>query len=258
MNRDIFDEKLGKTPEKREHYEPAQLYELQHIIDSLVREHMDGTLKQVHSDDVGWTVGFEDVVKHISPMLEPLKERPDEVNSFLDTLLFRAADAKHNLEYLFCPVVQALYNQGHNDFTVDLSYYSLGKQDLISALHGEEDRPLKLTLNASGFNYFGWLVKHCELTLSGDCLDIACNAENSTFHIHNELGRTLYLGMGAQECDFYIDSLAGVSVCGNAYNCNVYGTGNLNAKIPALFCKNGNKLFEPDPDNPGEWMEVEL
>ena len=241
--------------EDRESYEPGKPHEFQAIIDSLVRQYDDGTLKRLFLDDCTWALGFERVVRHITPSLVPLTGRHDALDSFLECLFAAACRNGESLEYLLDPVVQALYILGHNNVTIDLSYDALGGTDLASCLESvlPDDDALALTVRAAGLDYFGWQAHYCDLTLMGDCRELGPSSDSSLFRLRGEA--TGNIGMWAENTEFYVTTLGKARVCPLAISCRVYTDDLGEGDIPFGFSRGGNRLYLAD--GKGGWTEVE-
>lgn len=238
-----------------ESYEPGRPHEFQAVIDSLVREHEDGTLQRLFHGDNTWELGLERAARHITPALSSLAGRSDAIGSFLDCLFARVCGSGESLEYLFDPVVQALYTLGHNCFTLDLSYLDMDGLHIASCLRSvlPEDDPLALTVKAEGIGYFGWQAHCCDLMLIGDCSELGPYALSSVIRLEGKVGGII--GWRAEDTDFYVPSLGEAMVCHKATGCKVYtldlGEGNIHFRSS----RDGNRLFMPD--GKGGWEEVE-
>ncbi len=150
----------------------------------------------------------------LSSILERLSESPFD-------------DIMANLDYLgefLDPLVQHLYNQGHNEFSIDLTRMEKYPPSVATEIRGTKKRPLRLTCHGELY-FFGSDSRHCVLTNQGNvfyCGDYASScdirifgkaanaalmANGSAFTLadhkvlYNFEGQTLSL---PEDCTFYI------------------------------------------------------
>ncbi len=107
---------------------------------------------------------------------------------------------------ILIPLMQVLYNRGHNDFFVD--YNLLEKPEVefdpTSHLEGTPENPLRATLARPGKAWFGYRARHCKLKLIGNTEYVGPKAYHTEFIIK---GSAEYIGFEAESCTIYLDEL---------------------------------------------------
>ncbi len=124
------------------------------------------------------------------------------------------------------PLLQALYDRGHNDFFVDYHLLERPEQEFDPTAHlaGTAKRQLKATLAAPRTGWFGAYTDHCRLRLIGDAEMAGAYARNSEFEVEGWLD---LLGHRADSCVFRVkrfgeyDRYSPISG-GHARSCVVY------------------------------------
>ena len=97
-----------------------------------------------------------------------------KAQEFLDALVFRLSESgeEGHLSYstrLLSPVLNALYERGHNGLVLDLSAFSVPQLYAALELRGSEDRPLAVTLllPESGESVIGSRCADADITVLG-------------------------------------------------------------------------------------------
>ncbi len=163
-----------------------------------------------------------------------------------------------SLDALFTPVLRALYEHDYNGFHLDISGLERQPMRIVSALWGNEERPLELVCVGDVF-FFGSSMGYCHLELFGNAYSVANSSHYSDVIIHGEVSSRA--GDRASNCTFELQSVQGVSTSGRNSDCSYYvenpTKGHLSyIRKRKMFYEKGNKLLVPDEDNPGEWKEV--
>ena len=113
------------------------------------------------------------------------------------------------LNDLLDPLVQLLYERGHNDFHLDLMILQFDPSSLGGSLCGSKKRPLVLTCQGN-FQYFGNHVTDCDLRLLGDMKynwhgGTGNGAVRSKFSLQGKTSRSI--GRNALLCSFTLPTL---------------------------------------------------
>ncbi len=110
---------------------------------------------------------------------------------FLDTAVHLLAeagepvyfvDAREEPDYLIEPVLQALYDLGHNSLIVDPMHLPYPPTDMASYLHGEPGNPLAFSYNGP-VGRLGNNARHCRIKTGGGVRVLGKNAESSAFYV---------------------------------------------------------------------------
>lgn len=105
------------------------------------------------------------------------------------------------MEDIIGPLLQVLYDRGHNGFFVDYHLLERPEQEFDPTAHlaGTAKRPLRATLAAPRIGWFGAYTDHCRLRLMGDAEMPGAYAKNSEFDVE---GSIAFPGQGAYSCIF--------------------------------------------------------
>ena len=183
MSRSIFSEELRQEGiSKREHYEAVDLGFDESLVGEVLRWHV--------AEDPGEVPGgtrdyFEHCEEKVGRMMGDIP--PEQFNSqaFLDTLVSRvelSGEDSFTTNYLFSPLMQHFYNQGHNALSLDLSgversYYFT----MMRHLHGTEKKLLDLAFTGRDVHHCGSDTSHCRLAISGNVYVFGARASHSEF-----------------------------------------------------------------------------
>ncbi len=260
MSRDILDEKLREGRKERETYAPGgEGYESE-----LVSKIMDmyDTLRQNHINTScqDWSrIHFTEFFNELSSALEgAVIANP---NLFLNEIIWQASmnyelqGAKFVCLRLVDPLVQAFYNQGHNDFVVDFSILP-GKQEFAASyLKGNMDEQL-IAHYRGDCDMYAYATSLVTLTVEGDSRTLSHKSYDS---IITHEGWSQTVGWTSQNCEYtLLDSRSHLNHFGNR-NCVFRTSQEMDAEtINYLhrwaFFKRGNRLFVPYGE--GEWKEI--
>lgn len=137
-----------------------------------------------------------------------------------DSFAYFVGEPHLDLSDLLDPLVQALYDRGHNDFVLDLTPLIDEKHSVNSiafGLRGSEERPLSLVCKGETA-FFGGYVSDCNLVLEGDMSHdnshggAGMGALRSTISAEGRLApRT---ALGAEQCTFTLASMG--------HRCRIY------------------------------------
>ncbi len=284
MSRDILDDKLRQEGmSEREHYDAADLGFDETLVGEVLRWH----LNQDYEGNGVLYQGldyFDDCVDEIAAIVGTAI--PEQFNSqaFLDTLISRmeiSGEDTFFANYLFSPLMQHFYSQGHNGFSLDLSHLERDYYwTVVRELHGTEEEPLELAFNGPEIYHCGANVSHCRLTISGDVYVLGCSASHSEFiytgkrelvrvhgqtHEHHgssyETTDSLLIGNGAEHCVFKLPDYIDAHYIGGLWEDTEMrislsksdGTGDT-CRVKSDFFDDKNQLLVPDGN--GGWKEV--
>ncbi len=158
----------------------------------------------------GWE--FSDAREKIGYVLGRGKERIAHADGFIAAAIGRMDDAEgdgkpYQKDIFIDALVQALYDQGHNDFMIDLRGLR-GTDDELRAgcrLQGKEGAPLRASYASVPLTSFGCEVSHCELSLEGGATFAGQGSEHSVLRLGGKLG-VMTFGLGSKQCRFYLGS----------------------------------------------------
>jgi len=270
VSRDLLDGLEGlELSDESETYEAGLEYEHQGLAGRIVDDWVERRFKEIGYDGIGKHV----LIPLYESLLEPIENfahRP-----FLDAVVtslwmrepegsfLRIAMAKHLID----PLIQALYNLGHNDFDLTLPPYldkPLGYS--LGTLKGTRGRPLELTVRTPFIQQLGCGAQYCKITLHG-------NAEypGSGFARYSEfICEDAVEGVGkypVEYCTFRVPTSDCISHVGDAKHSQFYVSERVSMnewlrfkqgslfKDSDTFCDSyRNRLFEPDGKE--GWREV--
>ncbi len=167
--------------------------------------------------------------------------------------------------YLLDPLVQALYDMGHNCFLIDLA--ALGNQEclaihLTGAIHdfaGNAAAPLTATYLTDSVTVFATDVRNCRLTLKGNASYAGASSSLSDLTLLASVGTC---GIDAANCSFTLGAVEPVlKSAQNLRHCEVYVKDGVS--LPDRvdlhlkgFYRNSNTLYVPARD--GGWRRLRL
>ncbi len=153
----------------------------------------------------------------IRPLSEAMAAHgaPQDANAFLDEVIARIAyssdlDDHPSLGAFIDPLVQVLFESGHNDFHIDLTPIQRlkGREDQLGFnLRGEKGRMLRASYRADAY-VFARNCMHCELDLYGDCNNTDA-ASSSVLRFHGDVKD---VGSCDQDSVFYVSSSTPIGV----------------------------------------------
>ncbi len=271
MSRDILGEELADEGEhkEREHYEPAEELDCSELVDYLVGLYVNGTLSL---DDSMFREKRKESFDHAAEMARQfLKDKSFEPQGFLDALVDEvlAADGYEFAKprRVLDPVVQALYELGHNALTVDTSRDS--REFYIGGdLHGTEDDTLAVTY-VGRFHSVGAFAEHSNILCIGDTSYGGKWAKHCEMHFTN--GKSPSVGSSSTDSTYYITDQSNIAidldpmVQGPAVRCTYYVDAQLEPHTLEFyhfhdFFEYGNKLYWKGEDDEwigGDWDAVE-
>lgn len=274
-------EGFGMAGEPGEDYTPgddAHLALADEVITRYIEAHepgsaLDRELNRRHS--YGDTYSRPGIRRHLARS-EALKDiisgiLPQDADAqlFLDTAVqrcfLRAGSVRWDRPAEFInPLVQALYDCGHNGLSLDVSGLTIERAELARNLTGAEER-LRLSLRFGIAEDLAADTRDCDLTLRGDIVTLAYEARDSVFRCD---GLVMEAGTLAEGCEFHIRSARAVEARPSSLDryrrmkkCSFYvSSGVSDAELLWLdgesFFHEGNRLYVPEEGAPGEWAEV--
>ena len=229
----------------------------------------------------------EDAVKDIRAELEGVAHHGEfDANRFLDTLLLRTSLTMEEksiltLATLMNPLLQALYELGHNGFMLDMREMPF-VNSIANGLQGTPERPLELSLigmwTSDAFEWpclvhdIGSRTEHCIITMQGDVNMIGRESIRSEYIID---GAVYHLGIDGAQCTYRLTNPDSVRVRGYGWKHQLRRAFGMRSKIQVLssvrkeahpsitayatylepdFFGSGNTLLVPD--GAGGWKEV--
>ena len=263
MSRRPFKDKVGKDGlEKGASYKQGDPgYD-----PALVDEVMNWFLGIKRSDPYIVTDGNRDFfvkcVERCTDWLLPEVDGEFEHQNFLDALVreLTVRNAENfslaRMDTLFSPLVQALYDLGHNGFSIDVFPLSQIPYRMASYLSGTEDNPLKLSYNGRAWS-FGQYPTYCQLECFGEVYHMAGNkARDSEVVLHNPPE-----GMGdlALDTKFFLHGVDDIAIPQRIYPPRLelvlkMGSSEDKITVQNTFFKNRNSIYIPDGN--GGWKEV--
>ena len=155
-------------------------------------------------------------------------------------------------------LIQGLYNDDCNNFSLNLEGITLPVSTLCSRLKGTEGNPLALTfLGGPPVTWFGVLAQYCDFTFQGQSTNIGFLARYTTFRCTES--DTGIAGRGSEYCTFHIHSA--LAIPATTRNCVYYVSDEVHQEDLADLMDDEAGFFENDnviltPDGQGEWKEV--
>ncbi len=160
------------------------------------------------------------------------------------------------LGHLLDPLVQALYDLGHNDFTIDCDALPCYPDSLGYYLGGEESRRLRAAYRADP-GYFGHKTAHCDLTLVGNAFRLGTFSKWSGFSIEGEAHQVAHY---SSHCSYRLRAFQCLSVTSEMpSDCEFrisqkMTPGRMRRLKGDNFFRQGNTILVPDGS--GGWTEV--
>ena len=266
----LFKDKLGQddleksASYKQSDYDPA-------LVNDTIKEFLDFIAKTTDHDEHNLmaikTELFEQRVENYVTTLGSVTDEDFVYQLFLDTLVYQL-EWKHEEEanpafmnFLFSPLVQALYNLEYNGFHLDISGLTIGSPwQMVSHLRGTPDNPLRLTYKGDAY-HCGAHLNHCELTAIGKVEVLGFSASHSDFTFR---GEAKTLAIEAEQCTFRIPGVDHAHITQLSFPTSfvdydvsmhtVDGVLHSYFKLPHNFFENKNSLYIPDGE--GGWKEV--
>ncbi len=287
MSRDILGGNLrGKGESERDVYEEPDARSDDVLPEHVLIDELSHWLSTIESQEEEYNslAFFEQCTEELSCVLTPHFEEQLDSQSFLDTLITRLMTSQKKpsvISSLFSPLIQVIYEQGHNHFCLEFSCLNRPYWDVLDYLHGSEDRPLELAFNNTlRVVRFGTYASHCQLNLSGDICIVGGHASYSEFTYTNRspLGdvstvvsgdyndlktETLpcMIGSHSDHCAFKLPNYVSASIIPDHPSpSDIYiqltrpdGTLDL-CRVTWNFFKNENKLYVSDGED--GWIEM--
>ncbi len=255
MSRSLFDDFPELSSKKRETYTPAELNAYSELFDEIKLYWENTYMKNVF-------LSYGEKVEDLDCIITNYVQEDIDPRQFLDAVVLEASAkgaSSFMLTELMSPMLQALYNRGHNDFVIDFALYSLDRPVLATTLahdlKAEPDRRLKAMFLGIDVTMFAQYVENCDLVLDGEVYHLGNDSTDSKFTVTKQV-HLVPLGQWASGCEFrlyqpdYCESML-----------SEYILGELQPEEPALkflenhgFWKRNNTLYVPDDSE--EWSEV--
>ena len=224
-------------PEDSGSYTPGEQWFDPAALDAVIQPYTWGILPRE------WNIAVE--------MLRPLVEgdRVASPDAFLDAVVGRInslEEGRHaGISRLLDPLVQALYDCGHNCFRLDLSDSHQWAWDLMSHLHGSEQRPLSVSCVVDIGKTFGLDTRYCSLELTGSCDEGGGGSEHSVFSFS---GKVKTAGRKSASCSYTLDSARAIQChalpCGSeVYVRDEPDEWHLDRLTKSGFFNSGNSLY---------------
>ncbi len=233
MSRDMLDKSLAGERSDIPDYEPGIPAFPKELLEDVMGYFDNGRwgLRRPEDNDVPYLEAMGRLVPHHIENLEQRIARYHDqildVNIFLNSVIMTKGDMNPHfnwpqLQYLD-RLLQALYNQGFNDFQINLNSLATPLSNTAFHLEGTEDNPLTATYVGDVGEFFGVNNKHCDLTLIGGADYTARESEHCTYRY---AGWVKYFGGGSSDCEFHVpdfDSLLrGCKKSSLPWDCSVH------------------------------------
>ncbi len=257
MSSSRFEGLEGRThPQEGEQYEPGVAGCDPRLADEAVECYLRGRIGDHHNR-------LSSGVRMLMEMLPTAEDTAFRPNSFLDEVIARLGERSPaaSLAAIGCfldPLVQALYENGHNSFLVDLAPLQDREGPLVTPrklaenLEGTQDRPLEATYRCHAEDFADW-VRFCALSLDGNAGLAGYGAYGSEFVL---AGTVKMPGYFAEQSIFHLE-MADQHLIHSA-DCTYYAK-SIPEDIPfthdawKYFFSQGNTLVYLDC---GEWREM--
>ncbi len=267
MSRDLFSEEgLDLTfSGEREHYEPGKDGFDRGLVDVFVGMYLDDLRRLVGTHQHKKL--FKENVERFTVILDDIVDSEFNANIFIDAVVDGIAlrldeegseNKLTNLGQLVDPLVQSLYNLGHNNFAIDGYSLPCYPTSLGSYLMGTKKAPLVVAYRADT-GFFGHKVRNCSLTLVGNVFRAGAHSHDSEFHFE---GDSQQVGYYSSNCSFYVKGMQflprGIDSPETPRECEFYVDMHMTrARVrefrSTYFFENRNRLFHPKGDG---WEEV--
>ncbi len=268
---------------EREHYEPGKEHPTHQLGHHIAQMYLN--CKETYNERA-----LKLITDYFLPELGELAE--GEGSAVLNTLCQRLeaeATGVHvqNISYLMAPLLNELYERGHNDFTLDFALLRDFPEYMLRHVKGSEDELMDLTCIIPQKTWqkgceVGKFSHYLNMKITGGLLNVGCWSKNSDFTIGSEVrqigfkahnsvfrlqGIDSYEMDRAEENQFvdyepvrYIEmlgSFSGLSIYqfSDCYRLTLkHGDDTFLSYLDKEFYDNGNRLLIPD--NKGGWKEV--
>jgi len=267
VSRDLLDGELASgTKKMKEHYETGEEHTRDSLVDNLVGQYE--TIVEEMWRSRKWVGGFDhkykEKVRELSEMLPT--DQDFDANKFLDDLTWYIpleTDITHAcyFNYFIDPVLQALYNNGHNDFVLDFNRLPPTSRILgFQTLRGKDDNLLSVTILGDVIEC-GDRVSYCKIEVLGNVgWAVGTMASGCEFVIHGSVRKA---GRESVRCKYELSdfdplprySQSDAEYLNNEYHVRAPLTPSVRKKIfESDFFIMKNRLFVPRTDT--EWEEV--
>ena len=275
----IFKGALGSEDEKGARYKPGSGEYGSGAVGDLIALYSSGELRKLCPHWAG-KAGFSDLVAVLEPRIASQADiKSLNANLFLEDLascILQGVELTGRPDVfstLLDPVMQVLYNHGHNGLAIDFSLFPPDYLEVGGTVEGEEGRVLRMTYKGT-FEDVGFYVKHVRLELYGTSRWAGANAQFSEFILHDPV---TFMGTNASDCTYHILAAPTVdTLLWGDRNSFYFHTGlssdvqeRIRLKQDArawlgerdvlvrdwgIFFNNGNRIFIPKGED--EWEEI--
>lgn len=238
MSGKIFKRKVGKGEiEKGATYKRGSVGGSYKTAEGLVEKFLAVDIPHYYDRITGERMN-KGLVDLATAILEPRVTEEFNSQGFLDAVVFSLAEAgepfyfcemRSEQELLIEPVLQALYNFGHNNLIVDPMPLQYPLTDLGFYLQGRPDNLLTFT-HKDNLNCLGSNVKYCKIKNHGYVRKLGQWAEHSIFYVDAPILTWLANPEALKDGEEDV-------IC-----------------LPQDFFDNGNTLFVPDGE--GGWRKL--
>jgi len=209
VSRDVLDGLGGlERSVDRGFYEPGLEHDYSSHVDRITAIYIDiGNNTGYRFAGLGGERGFNDLTTEISEILEdePAIEDPC---SFIHDVIDAVRDATNEKafqvtdEIVLSPLLQALYNQGHNDFVFSLEM-KRPPPYLLRYLRGTKQNPMRISCSADA-RCVANRVEYVNLQFNGSINELGTAAKRSVLTANGEVNAA---GSFAARTEFYVPSL---------------------------------------------------
>ena len=255
MGRESLGEVLGRGAKGGDShtYDPGEAVLNEELVKEILESHFRGTLHEIKprlANDIRWEA------EHLESLLDSI-DKESQAQLLVDSLVTGLElNGEQYPSLLLSPLVQALYNKGHNNLKIDLAQFQDGSYRLAHGLKGKEGELLRLTISCPQVLDMGERLEHCHLTFSGHSFSLGYLCKNS---ILEQSGRTGHVGRYAKDCSITTDSVYQADGLGlAAESSQIYiskmSQQDLHPFLHPEFFTKGNTLYVLDES--GEWRET--
>lgn len=206
MSPNIFKGALGSDDENGARYKPGSGEHDSGLAGDLVALYSSGELRRLCPHWAG-KAGFRELVEILEPRIASQADITGlDADLFLEDLascILRSVELTGRPDVfstLLDPVMQVLYNHGHDELTVNFSLFPPDYLEVGGKLEGERGRVLRMTYKGT-FEDVGFYVKHVRLELYGTSKWAGPNAHSSEFILHEPVR---FLGLNADGCTYHL------------------------------------------------------
>ena len=258
------------TPDHRDNYEQGVLGFHPELVSEILR--LDASNASVR----GNTFRAPERTEAYRALLSEMMLEEFYPNLLLATILtsIRGPDELRvwGLASLIDPLIQAMYDEGFNDFEVDLTHFSTRATRLGLNLEGAPDRLLRLDISGrvhtiaqncthvnmrihDDVDYAGIDIEHTELIFHGQVHNNTFRAVDCRYEFFKDIPVVMQTYNGGR----IMDAVGGEWYCSQRFSdCQFYAHLWNPQKPPKIlgheFTSKGNSFFVPDGD--GGWKEV--